>query len=48
MYAAYKNMTVSDAAYGMIRAHIHKEANANEQVLTMLMLNDIHLDPPVE
>ena len=41
-------MTLSDAAYGMMRAHIHKEAHVNEHVRIMLDLNSIELDPVVE
>lgn len=48
MYAAFKGMTVSEASYEMMRAHIHKEASVNEHVKTMLNLNGIELDPPVE
>ena len=48
MYAAFKGMTVSEASYSMIHAHIHKEAHVNEHVQTMLDLNGIELDPVVE
>ena len=48
MYAAYKGMTVSDASYKMMRTHIHKEAEVNEQVRTILDLHNIALDSPIE
>jgi len=48
MYAVLKNMTISEVSYSMMRAHIHKEANENEQVKTILDFHGISLDNIVE
>ena len=48
MYAVLKGMTVSEVSYGMMRAHIHKEAHVNEQVKTILDFHGIPLDNLVE
>ena len=48
MYAVLKGMTISEVSYSMMREHIHKEANENEQVRTILDFHGITLDNIVE
>jgi len=47
MYAVMKGMTISEVSYSMMRAHIHKEANVNEQVRTILDFHGIAIDDVV-
>ena len=47
MYAVMKGMTISEVSYSMMREHIHKEANVNEQVRTILDFHGIAIDDVV-
>ena len=48
MYAVMKGMTISEVSYSMMREHIHKEANVNEQVKTILDIHGITIDDVVK
>ena len=48
IYAALKDMTISEVAYDMMRLHIHKDAKENDQVKSLLDFHGIELDPRVQ
>lgn len=48
MYAAMKDMTMSEVAYDMMRLHIHNDAKENHQVRSLLDFHGIELDPRVQ